>query len=81
MNKVRILVTFVAIGFSTLISKADIKENNIPFKETENYVKRVKSNYKAYKRIYADINFEDRDYDSAFINYIYKLKSLIGKGE
>jgi pimeloyl-ACP methyl ester carboxylesterase/lysophospholipase L1-like esterase len=33
MNKVRILVTFVAIGFVTLISKADIKENNIPFKE------------------------------------------------
>lgn len=51
--------------------------DKIPFEETENYVNRVNSNYKIYKKLYGDINFKDEVYESIFINYIYKLKSYI----
>ncbi|MGO1470022.1 MAG: lytic transglycosylase domain-containing protein [Tissierella sp.] len=49
----------------------------IPFKETENYLKRVKSNYKTYKRIYKDVDFKNEEYDSMYINFLYKIKDYI----
>ncbi|OLS03311.1 lytic transglycosylase domain-containing protein [Tissierella creatinophila] len=58
-------------------SKDGKKLDKIPFKETENYVEKVKSGYENYKKLYGEINFQDAGYDSLFINYIYKLKSYI----
>lgn len=51
--------------------------DKIPFKETENYVKKVNTGYKNYKKIYRDVSFEKKDFDSVFMNYIYKLMSFI----
>ena len=51
--------------------------DKIPFKETENYVKKVKADYEAYKKIYESINFVNEGYDSSFIEYIYILKDHI----
>lgn len=58
-------------------SKDGKKLDKIPFKETENYVKKVKLDYDAYKKIYENINIVNESYDSAFIEYIYKLKDYI----
>lgn len=52
------------------------KLDKIPFKETENYLKKVKSDYESYKKLYKDIDFSKEEYNSFFINYIYKLKSI-----
>lgn len=51
--------------------------DNIPFKETENYVKKVNSGYKNYKKLYGDVSFEKKEFDSVFINYIYKLMDFV----
>ena len=53
--------------------------DKIPFKETENYVKKVKADYDSYKKIYESINFIEESYDSTFIEYIYRLKDNIRK--
>lgn len=53
--------------------------DKIPFKETENYVKKVKADYDSYKKIYESINFIEESYDSTFIEYIYRLKDNIKK--
>lgn len=58
-------------------SKDGKRLDKIPFKETENYVKRVSSAYESYKSLYKDVSFEDESYDSIFINYIYKLMFYI----
>lgn len=50
--------------------------DKIPFKETENYLKKVKSDYEMYQKLYKDIDFNKKDFDSFFINYIYKLKAI-----
>ena len=51
--------------------------DNIPFKETENYVKKVNSGYKNYKKLYGDVSFDKKEFDSVFINYIYKLMNFV----
>ena len=51
--------------------------DKIPFKETENYVKKVKADYEAYKKIYESINGVNEGYDSSLIEYIYILKDHI----
>lgn len=51
--------------------------DKIPFKETENYVRKVNSGYKKYKKLYGDVNFEDKEFDSIFLKYIYKLMSYV----
>ena len=53
--------------------------DKIPFKETENYVRKVNSSYESYKTLYEGVNFEDENYDSFFLKYIYKLKSFVRK--
>lgn len=52
--------------------------DKIPFKETENYLKKVKNNYKMYKKIYKDVSFENDDFDSVFVSFIYRIKNYIG---
>lgn len=51
--------------------------DKIPFKETENYLKKVKNNYKIYKKIYKDIDFKNEEFDSLYIKLIYKIKEYI----
>ena len=58
-------------------SKDGVRLDNIPFKETENYLKRVKNNYKIYKGIYKDVDFKNEEYDSIYINFLYKIKDYI----
>lgn len=64
------------------------KLHKIPFKETEEYLKKVKSNYKIYKIIYKNHMYKSDNHSWRyvdFINYIRKyLKQAtmtIGKGE
>lgn len=52
---------------------------NIPFKETRNYVEKVERNYKAYKKIYKDTDFINDDFNSKYIDYIYKIKNYFSK--
>lgn len=58
-------------------SKDGKELHKIPFKETENYLVKVKSNYRIYKKIYKDIDFQKDYHDSIFINYIYNLINYI----
>ncbi len=51
--------------------------DKIPFKETENYVKKVNTRYEKYKKMYGDINFEKEEWDSIFVNYIYRILDLV----
>lgn len=51
----------------------------IPFKETENYLTKVKNNYKVYNKIYKDRDFKNEGYHSAYINFLYKIKNYIGR--
>lgn len=62
--------------------------HRIPFKETENYLKKVKSNYRIYKIVYKDYMYKSDNYSSRYVdllNYIRKyLKqtaTMISKGE
>lgn len=58
-------------------SKDGVRLDKIPFKETENYLQRVKNNYKIYTRIYKDVDFTKEEYDSVYINFLYKIKDYI----
>ncbi|MFA5576192.1 MAG: lytic transglycosylase domain-containing protein [Tissierellaceae bacterium] len=55
--------------------------DNIPFKETEDYLRKVKSNYRVYSRIYRSMK-NGRNLDSFYINFLHNIrrtiKSLIG---
>lgn len=62
--------------------------HKIPFKETEDYLKKVKTNYRIYKIIYKNYMYKSDNYSSKyvdFINYIRKYikqtAMIIGKGE
>lgn len=50
--------------------------NNIPFKETENYLKRIDKNYKVYKGMYGKI-LKDKEDNNLYINLINKIRSKI----
>ena len=54
-------------------SKDGTALENIPFKETREYVKKVNKNYETYKKIYKDTNFEDGSFNSIYIDYIYNI--------
>lgn len=51
--------------------------HKIPFKETENYVKNVKSNYKIYKIIYKDYINNANSYSRKYIDFINNIKEYI----
>jgi len=50
---------------------------NIPFKETENYLKKVKSNYKVYKLIYKRHMFTPDEDKKTYIDFIHYLKNYM----
>lgn len=49
---------------------------NIPFKETEDYLKRVKQNYKVYSKIYGNLK-SGRKTDSFYINLLHNIRRTI----
>lgn len=60
-------------------SSDGVNLEKIPFKETENYLKKVESNYEIYKKIYKDIDFKDESFHFVYIDFIYKIKDYIMK--
>lgn len=52
--------------------------DKIPFAETENYLKKVKSNYRVYKKIYKDEDFKDGNFSLLYVDFIYIIKNYIG---
>lgn len=51
--------------------------DKIPFKETENYLERVKKTYKIYKRVYKDVSFQDDSFNSRYVSFLYKIKNSL----
>lgn len=51
--------------------------HNIPFKETEDYLERVKSNYKIYKIIYKNHMYEPDNYSSIYVDFINYIRRYI----
>lgn len=51
---------------------------NIPFKETEDYLVRVKKNYKIYSTFYKDY-FKNTEEDSLYISVVNNLRNIIKK--
>ena len=49
----------------------------IPFKETEDYLVRVKKNYKVYSRLYKNYLFNWEDKDSFYINFLHTIKRMV----
>lgn len=53
------------------------KLDKIPFKETEDYVEKVKSNYKIYRIIYKDYFNNSNNYSVKYIKLINRIKDYI----
>lgn len=60
-------------------SSDGINLEKIPFKETENYLKKVENNYEIYRKIYKDIDFKDESFHFVYIDFIYKIKDYLMK--
>lgn len=60
-------------------SKDGIVLEDIPFKETRNYVKKVGKNYKTYKKAYSNTDFMNDNFHSKYIDFIYKIINYIRK--
>lgn len=58
-------------------SKDNINLHKIPFKETENYLKRVKTNYKIYKILYKHHMSKPDNMNSVYIDFINILRDYI----
>lgn len=57
-------------------SKDGVNIDNIPFKETKNYVERINKNYKVYKLIYGRY-FENVNEENSYINLINNIRRIV----
>lgn len=58
-------------------SKDKINLQNIPFKETDDYIGKVKRNYKVYSIIYRPFIEESSVYDTIYIEIVNKIRDFL----
>lgn len=59
------------------LSSDGLKLDKIPFKETDEYVKKVKSNKKIYRLLYKDIMYKDDVFSKYYFKVIINLRDFI----
>lgn len=59
------------------LSSDGLKLDKIPFKETDEYVKKVKSNKKIYKLLYKDIIYKDDLFTKYYFKVVINLRDFI----
>lgn len=59
------------------ICKDGVNLHKIPFKETEDYLVRVKNSYKVYSKVYKDYLLNSDDEDSFYINLLHNIRRTL----
>ena len=59
------------------ICKDGVNLNKIPFKETEDYLVRVKDSYKVYSKVYKKHLLNSDDEDSFYINLLHNIRRTL----
>lgn len=60
-------------------SRNGVSLSTIPFKETENYIKKVNHNYKVYKLIYKNYMAKPDNAGSLYVDLVIYLKKIVKK--